>query len=161
MGDADDLYGRQHVDRYRDTGGAVGHDWRGATTLILTTKGRRSGERRSTPLIYRERDGDHVIVASKGGSPEPPAWWLNLEADQDAEIEVMDERFRVRAREAEGEEREELWKLMNEQSIVGLGRGYVRSDGLLQSRTIGNGTTDPGPQHDWAASAQETRPDAR
>ena len=112
---ADDLYGQAHVDRYRETGGEVGHEWRGATVLILTTTGNKSGEQRSTPLIYRERDGDHIIVASKGGTPEHPSWYANLEADPTAEIEVKDERIPVRARDAEGEEREQLWKLMNEQ----------------------------------------------
>ena len=113
--EADDLYGREHVARYRETGGEVGHDWRGATTLILTTTGNKSGEQRSTPLIYRERDGDHLVVASQGGSDEPPAWFVNLEADSSAEIQVMADRFPVRARVASPEERAELWPLMNEQ----------------------------------------------
>ena len=114
-GETDDLYGQEHVTRYRETGGEVGHDWRGATTLILTTTGNKSGEQRSTPLIYRERDGDHLVVASKGGSDEPPGWFVNLEADPSAEIQVMAERFPVRARVASPEERAELWPLMNEQ----------------------------------------------
>ena len=77
--------------------------------------GSQSGEERSTPLIYRERDGDHVLVASNGGSVRHPSWFSNLEANPEAEIQVMDERFKVRPRVAEGEERDQLWALMNEQ----------------------------------------------
>ena len=68
--------GREHVDRYRETDGELGHDWkRGAPVLLLTTTGRRSGEPRTMPLIYQPWHGAHLIVASKGGSQEPPAWF--------------------------------------------------------------------------------------
>ena len=67
------LFGQEHVDRYRETGGAEGHDWQGTTCLILTTTGRTSGEPRDAPLIYRQDDDGYVVVASKGGAPEHPA----------------------------------------------------------------------------------------
>ncbi|MFL5841494.1 MAG: nitroreductase family deazaflavin-dependent oxidoreductase [Thermoleophilaceae bacterium] len=106
------LFGKEHVDRYRETGGGDGHDWKGTVTLLLTTTGRRSGEERTTPLIYQP-DGDrYVIVASQGGADEHPAWYLNLSADQNVEVQVKDERFDATASTAEGEERERLWKLM-------------------------------------------------
>ena len=80
--------------------------------LLLTTKGRRSGEPRIAPLIYG-RDGDtHLVVASKGGSPEPPAWYVNLEADPEVEVQVLGDRFRARARTATAEERTRMWKEM-------------------------------------------------
>jgi deazaflavin-dependent oxidoreductase (nitroreductase family) len=72
------LFGQEHVDRYRQTDGREGHEWQGTTVLILTTTGRRSGEERSTPLIYGTHGEDYVVVASKGGAPEHPAWYLNL-----------------------------------------------------------------------------------
>jgi deazaflavin-dependent oxidoreductase (nitroreductase family) len=106
------LFGKEHVDRYRETGGGDGHDWKGTVTLLLTTTGRRSGEERTTPLIYQP-DGDrYVIVASQGGADEHPAWYLNLSADSNVEVQVKDERFDATASTAEGEERERLWKLM-------------------------------------------------
>lgn len=113
--DADQLFGQEHVDRYRETDGEVGHDWRGATTLILTTTGRSSGEQRSTPLIYRMHGDDPMVVASKGGSDEPPAWFRNLEQDPNVEVQVNGDRFRAHARVATPEERRELWPVMNEQ----------------------------------------------
>lgn len=106
------LYGQEHVDRYRETGGKDGHDWQGTQTLILTTKGRKSGEPRDAPLIYGEHDGNYLIVASKGGADEPPAWYLNLQADPEAEIQVWDKRFTVHARDASPDEKETLWPLM-------------------------------------------------
>ena len=110
----DDLFGAEHVRVYRETGGERGYRWRGTTILLLTTKGRKSGEERTTPLIHRT-DGDRwVIVASKGGAPEHPGWFQNLEADPEATIEVKDERVPVRASTADGDERERLWKLMTE-----------------------------------------------
>jgi deazaflavin-dependent oxidoreductase (nitroreductase family) len=112
MADASHLYGAEHVRSYRETGGEVGHDWKGTQTLLLTTTGRRSGEPRTTPLIYGRDGDDVVIVASKGGAPEDPGWYRNLAADPEAELQIRDEVFRVRARDAEGEERERLWQLM-------------------------------------------------
>lgn len=115
MGDAGHLFGEEHVRRYRETGGEVGHDWKnGAPTLLLTTTGRTSGEARTAPLIYG-LDGDLVvIVASKGGAPDDPGWYRNLRANPEAELQIRADVFRARARDAEGEERERLWLLMAE-----------------------------------------------
>jgi len=113
-GPDDDLFGPEHVRVYRETGGERGYHWRGTEILLLTTRGRRSGEARTTPLIHRA-DGDRwIVVASKGGYPEHPSWFQNLQADPDATIEVRDEEIPVRASVAEGEERERLWRLMAE-----------------------------------------------
>jgi deazaflavin-dependent oxidoreductase (nitroreductase family) len=116
VSEAESLYGEQHVKRYRETGGEVGHRWkRGSKILLLTTKGRKSGEPRTAPLIYEE-DGDrHVIVASKGGAPKNPGWYRNLEKEPNVELQVLDEVFPAVARTAEGEERERLWRLVNQQ----------------------------------------------
>jgi proline iminopeptidase len=115
QGEAENLFGEEHVRRYRETGGEVGHIWReGSTILLLTTKGRKTGEQRTTPLIYAA-DGDrYVIVASKGGAPEHPGWYRNIEKDPNVELQVKDEVFAARAHTAEGEERERLWRKANE-----------------------------------------------
>jgi deazaflavin-dependent oxidoreductase (nitroreductase family) len=110
--DASELYGADHVRRYRETNGDHGHDWRGTQTLLLTTIGRRSGEPRTTPLIYGRSGDDYVIVASKGGSHEPPAWYENIRENPEVELQVLDERFRARARTAGPDEKPELWKTM-------------------------------------------------
>ena len=112
MGEAESLFGEEHVRRYRETGGKVGHIWReGSTILLLTTTGRKSGERRTVPLIYVQ-DGDrYVIVASKGGAPQHPGWYQNIEKTPEVELQVKDEVFSARARLAKGEERERLWRL--------------------------------------------------
>jgi deazaflavin-dependent oxidoreductase (nitroreductase family) len=108
------LYGQEHVERYRATDGAEGHDWRGTQTLLLTTRGRRSGQQRTTPLIY-QRDGDrYVLVASQGGAPAHPGWYLNLREDPEVDVQVRGDRFTARASTATGEERARLWRLMNE-----------------------------------------------
>src|SRR3984893_18461966 len=110
----DDLFGAEHVRVYRETGGERGYNWRGTNILLLTTKGRSSGDERTTPLIYRS-DGDRwVVVASKGGAPEHPDWYKNLEANPTAELQVKEERIPVRASTAQGEERARLWRLMTE-----------------------------------------------
>jgi deazaflavin-dependent oxidoreductase (nitroreductase family) len=113
MTDATRLFGQEHVERYVETDGEVGHDWkRGAPILIITTAGRRSGEPRSTPLIYGRHGDDYLVVASKGGSDVPPAWYRNLQEDQSAQIQVWGDRFPVRARTATAEEKPELWPIM-------------------------------------------------
>ena len=115
MSESENLFGEEHVRRYRETGGEVGHDWKeGSTVLLLTTTGRKTGEPRTTPLIYAQ-DGDrYVIVASKGGAPEHPGWYRNLAKDPDVELQVKDDVFPARARTAEGDERERLWRKANE-----------------------------------------------
>jgi deazaflavin-dependent oxidoreductase (nitroreductase family) len=106
------LFGQEHVDRYRATDGEEGHYWQGALTLLLTTTGRRSGEERTTPLIYGRRGDDLVIVASRGGTDEPPTWFRNLEADPEVGVQVKGDVFRAKARTATEEERPELWRTM-------------------------------------------------
>jgi proline iminopeptidase len=114
MGEADNLFGDAHVNRYRETGGKVGHVWReGSTILLLTTTGRTSGEKRTAPLIYAADGPRYVIVASKGGAPENPGWYKNIEKTPEVELQVKDEVFRARAHTAKGEERARLWPKVN------------------------------------------------
>jgi deazaflavin-dependent oxidoreductase (nitroreductase family) len=116
MGETQHLFGDAHLRRYRETGGEVGHIWRrGAKTLLLTTRGRKSGNPTTAPLIY-EQDGDtYVVVASKGGAPRHPGWYRNLVKDPNVEVQVMDDVFAAQARTATGEERERLWQLAAQQ----------------------------------------------
>jgi deazaflavin-dependent oxidoreductase (nitroreductase family) len=110
-----DLFGQEHVERYEATGGEEGYRWRNGTTiLILTTKGRKSGETRKNPLIFTEHDGDYVIVASKGGTPDHPGWYLNIQNDPEVEVQVKDDSFKARARTATPDEKPALWKQMAE-----------------------------------------------
>jgi len=112
---AENLFGAEHVRRYRETDGDVGHIWReGSMVLLLTTTGRTSGQARTVPLIYGLTGENPVVVASKGGAPRHPSWYLNLRRRPEAEVQILGERFRVRARDAEGDEREGLWRMMNE-----------------------------------------------
>jgi deazaflavin-dependent oxidoreductase (nitroreductase family) len=100
----DNLFGPEHVRVYRETGGERGYDWRGTEILLLTTTGRSSGEPRTAPLIFRA-DGDRfVIVASKGGAPEHPAWFRNMTENPDAEVQVKADTIPVRMTIAEGED---------------------------------------------------------
>jgi deazaflavin-dependent oxidoreductase (nitroreductase family) len=108
------LFGQEHVERYRATDGEEGHDWEGTSVLILTTTGHRSGQPRSTPLIYGTHGDDYLVVASKGGAPEHPAWYLNLKTQPEVEVQVRGDRFRAKARTATAEERAELWSTMTE-----------------------------------------------
>lgn len=102
------LFGQEHVDRYRATDGAEGHEWNGTHTLLLTTTGRKSGEPRTTPLIYGREGDSYVIVASKGGSDEPPAWYRNLSAEP--EVAFGGVPMRATVVDDEGERRR-LWAL--------------------------------------------------
>ncbi len=99
-----------HTALFRATDGRVGGRLLGSPVLLLVSTGRKTGRQRTTPLLYLP-DGDrYVIVASNGGAAKHPVWWLNLEADPEATVEVGGRKVRVRAWEAEGEERARLWK---------------------------------------------------
>jgi deazaflavin-dependent oxidoreductase (nitroreductase family) len=108
------LFGDEHVRRYVATDGEEGYHWQGTTILILTTTGRRSGEQRRSPLIFREHDGAYLVVASKGGSDAPPAWYLNLQASPEVTVQVRGEKFAARARTATPQEKPALWREMTE-----------------------------------------------
>ena len=111
--DASHLFGEEHVRSYRETDGELGHDWReGSSVLLLTTVGRRSGQPRTTPLIYGTEGDAFVIVASNGGSDEPPGWYANLAEKSDVEVQVLDDRFQARGRTATADERPRLWERM-------------------------------------------------
>ena len=105
---------RTHLEQYVGSGGAEGEDWQGVKTLLLKTLGRKSGRPLVLPLIYgRDPEGDgYVIVASKGGAPAHPAWYLNLDAAPTVEVQVGTEQFTATARTVDDAERERLWPLM-------------------------------------------------
>jgi deazaflavin-dependent oxidoreductase (nitroreductase family) len=107
------LFGKEHVERYQATDGKEGHDWiENAPVMLLTTVGRKSGEERTTPLIYGRSGDDVLLVASNGGSTEPPAWFRNVEADTEVGVQIWGERWRARARIATPEEKPEMWAQM-------------------------------------------------
>ena len=113
--------GRTHLALYRASRGRVLGSVAGMPVLLLTTTGRRSGRTRTTPLTFF-RDGDEVVlIGSFGGSDRPPAWWLNLQAQPRAMIEIGTTRKAVTARAASAEERERLWAV-----ITGTYSGYAR-----------------------------------
>jgi deazaflavin-dependent oxidoreductase (nitroreductase family) len=103
---------RKHTDEYLASGGKRGHRWRGVDTLLLTTTGRRSGQKRRTALIYRQEGDDYLVVASYGGRPKHPDWYQNLLASPKVEVQVKDEVFTAEARPADEQERARLWPLM-------------------------------------------------
>lgn len=106
------LVGDEHIRRYEETDGEVGHEWNGATCLVLTTTGRKTGQDRKFALIY-DRDGDnYLVVASKGGAPSHPGWYLNLQANPIVRVQVKGHRFKARARTATPEEKPALWAIM-------------------------------------------------
>jgi deazaflavin-dependent oxidoreductase (nitroreductase family) len=102
----------QHIKEYVESNGARGHHWQGQQTLLLTTRGRRSGLLRRTALIYGQ-DGDrYVVVASKGGAAEHPLWYRNLAADPAVTVQIGAETFAATARTATAEEKPALWRMM-------------------------------------------------
>ncbi len=107
------LFGQEHVDRYRATDGEEGYSWqRGTTILLLTTRGRKSGVERTTPLIFERHGDDYLIVASRGGTDAPPGWYVNLQAEPDVQVQVKGDVFRAHARDATPEEKPEMWRKM-------------------------------------------------
>jgi deazaflavin-dependent oxidoreductase (nitroreductase family) len=116
---ADDGWQRikAHIKQYREDPEAA-HEWnpygKVVTALLLTTTGRKTGKQFSRPLIYKKVGESYVIVASMGGAPTNPNWYRNVVAQPECEIQVAQEVVPVRARTAEGEERERLWNEMVE-----------------------------------------------
>lgn len=108
------LLGDDHVRAYRESGGEVGYLWNGVPTLLLTATGRRTGRKLTSPLIFGRDGDDYLIVASMGGAPRHPSWYLNLQANPEAEIQVKDQTLAVIARTASASEKPRLWKLVTD-----------------------------------------------
>jgi len=104
------ILGGLHRRIYRLTGGKVGGRIANMPVLLLTTTGRKSGRPRTQPLAYTRAGEGYAVIASKGGAPHHPLWYLNLRANPLAEVTVGRVTEKVRAREAEGEERDQLWR---------------------------------------------------
>ena len=103
---------KQHIQEYVDSEGERGYLWRGYPTLLLTTRGRKSGQLRRTALIY-SRDGEnYLLVASQGGAPTHPQWYLNLTANPEVALQVGADKLAGRARVASAEEKPRLWQMM-------------------------------------------------
>ena len=119
---------QEHARSYLETDGEQGHMWDSTVIggpgpvqcLLLTTTGRKTGKKRLLPLIYGETEGGVVVVASKGGAPSHPVWYLNLVDQPEVEVQVKAERFRAQARVAKGDERTRLWDEM-----VGIWAAYT------------------------------------
>jgi deazaflavin-dependent oxidoreductase (nitroreductase family) len=102
----------KHTREYVESDGKKGHKWHGVRTLVLTTTGRRSGDKRRNALIYGTDGDDYLVVASNGGHKNHPYWYLNLVADPNVQVQVGGERFEARARVASSEEKKRLWPKM-------------------------------------------------
>jgi deazaflavin-dependent oxidoreductase (nitroreductase family) len=109
------LLGGLHTRIYRLSGGKVGGKLGKAPVLLLTTTGRKSGQQRTQPLLYTSAGNGYAVIASKGGAPQHPLWYLNLQADPSASVTVGRNTRQVHARDAEGEERKTLWRAMTDQ----------------------------------------------
>jgi deazaflavin-dependent oxidoreductase (nitroreductase family) len=115
------LLGGVHRRIYRLTGGKVGGRLGRLPVLLLTTTGRKSGRPRTQPLVYAQTGDGYAVIASKGGAAQHPFWYLNLREDPSATVTVGRETRKVRARDAEGDERERLWG-----TLADLYPGYER-----------------------------------
>jgi deazaflavin-dependent oxidoreductase (nitroreductase family) len=103
-----------HTGLYRATGGKLFGRMGKSPIMLLNTVGRKTGRKRTSPLLYVMDGEDFVIIASKGGAPAHPAWYLNLKANPDATVEVGDREVRVRPEEVDSEEKVRLWQKMIE-----------------------------------------------
>src|SRR5260370_7673274 len=109
----------EHANRYLSSGGTEGHMYKmtqpgrskiTVPSLLLTTTGRKSGERFIFPLFYGQAGDSYIVVASKGGAPQHPGWYRNLLANPNVEVQVGTAKLKARARTATGEERAQLWE---------------------------------------------------
>ncbi len=112
--DSPESWVSEHIQTYVETDGEQGHEWNGVPTLLLTTKGRKSGKLRRTALIYGRTGSSYVVVASQGGADNHPAWYLNLTANPEVAVQVGADDFTAMARTADDSQKPELWRLMTE-----------------------------------------------
>lgn len=120
------LFGRLHLSLWKLSGRKLGNAFGRAPFMMLTTKGRKTGRARTTPVLYLQEGADLVVVASFGGNDIHPAWYLNLECCPEAEVIINGERRRVLACRVSAEEKERIWP-----RLVGMHPNF----GVYQQRT--------------------------
>ncbi len=103
------LVNESHIKAYQETDGETGHMWNGATALLFTHTGRKSGQKRTTAIIYTQVGDRYAIIASMGGAPKHPAWYHNVVANPDVDVQIKGDKFAATARVADSAERAELW----------------------------------------------------
>ena len=103
------LFTRLHMILYRLSGGRIGGNMSGVQILLLESVGRKTGKRRTTPLAYIRDGENYIITASNGGEPHHPGWYYNLRREPQTFVQVLDQRIRVEAEQANPEERRRLW----------------------------------------------------
>ena len=108
------LIGSAHTSLYKMSGGRLARYMRGSEVVLLTTTGRKSGKQRTTPLFGLADGESWAVIASNGGHPEHPNWYLNLRDNTGVELQVGSEKKRMRATTAQGEDRARLWAKMTE-----------------------------------------------
>ncbi|MEP6988459.1 MAG: nitroreductase family deazaflavin-dependent oxidoreductase [Chloroflexota bacterium] len=102
----------KHIQRYIETDGKEGYQYNGMPTLLLTTRGRKSGKMYRTALAYGEDGNRYLLVASNGGASKDPSWYSNLVANSEVELQIKADKFKARARTASAEEKPPLWQIM-------------------------------------------------
>jgi len=111
--DSPSEWAAKHIQQYVASDGREGHEWKpGVYTLLLTTRGRKTRQLRRTPLIYGKDGEDIIIVASRGGHPKHPAWYLNLVDNPEVKLQIGADKFSARAHTATPDEKARLWPLM-------------------------------------------------
>ena len=110
------LFWQMHLKIYLWSKGRIGNVIRGLPILVLTTKGKKTGLTRQNALMYLPHGEDFVVIASNLGDKKHPAWWINLMAEPMASVQIGDTHHPIRAREAEGDEREKLWQMIAEKN---------------------------------------------
>ena len=109
-----ELVGADHVRAYQETDGEKGYLWNGVPTLLLTVTGRRTGAAHTSALIFARDGDDYLVVASIGGAPMHPKWYLNLQANPRATVQVKGEQIPVIAKTAGGDEKPRLWQIVTD-----------------------------------------------
>ena len=138
---------KDHVDLYLSSGGVQGHMYtitlpnippKAVPSLLLTTTGRKSGQKYLFPLFYGRTGNSYFVIASKGGAPEHPGWYRNMQTNPEVDVQVGTARMRARARTATGEERARLW-----QQAVGIWPPYADYQTRAGAREIPVVVLDP------------------
>lgn len=110
------LFWSLHLKLYQWSSGRIGSTLRGLPVLLLTTKGKKTGQPRTKALMYVPHDEAYVVIASNLGKEDHPAWWYNLQAEPKASVQIGSSRFTVHAREAQENERESIWQALAEKT---------------------------------------------